>query len=155
MIAASITGYEWPRSRKYRAAFAGMVAAVSAPLVHHGPGTALAASAGGAGMLWKRGGAAGSSPQLSLPAAAATRGPGCHNRHGTGWATQPVKGSFPGIAADFVEPWEVGAREGSFAPAPRFSWKPRCSLLSPSSLCLRSHLLSHAPFECLLPPYFL
>lgn len=90
---------------------AGTVPPVSAPLVHHGPGTAQGCSGSG---------------RIHPTMATAQGGQRLH-------PTQPWKGSFTGIAASLGEPWEAGAREGSVAPAPRFSWKPPCFLLAPSS----------------------
>lgn len=64
VIAASITVYQWLRSRRYRAAFAELVSAVSPPLVHH-PAWGGHHSEGGE--LSDDLGAAGSGPELCIP----------------------------------------------------------------------------------------
>lgn len=123
MMAASITAYKWPSSRRYRA---GPGPAVSAPLVHHRPGTALAASTAAQGCSGSR--RSGSIQPAALPAAASSpTGTGVTQwpRHRVGRGCIPFKGSFTGIAANFEQ---LGK-----APAPPFSRKPRCFLLPPSS----------------------
>lgn len=64
VIAASITVYQWLRSRRYRAVFAELVSAVSPPLVHH-PARGGHHSEGGA--LGDDLGAAGCGPELCIP----------------------------------------------------------------------------------------